>query len=255
VHGAVLVTPNAAEAAAFAGGVGNEEDHARLLRARWGAGAVCVTRGRHGATLVQDDGPPLVVPAAPAAGDPCGAGDCFAASVALAVGRGETPACAVAAAVGAASAFVAAGGARELRRRAGTLVATGGCFDLLHAGHVRMLEAARAQGDRLVVLLNSDGSVRRLKGAGRPLVGQEDRAGVLRALRCVDEVIVFDEDDPCRALERLRPDVWVKGGDYAVGELPEAGVLARWGARVVLVPYIAGRSTTRLIEEAVTRAA
>jgi rfaE bifunctional protein nucleotidyltransferase chain/domain/rfaE bifunctional protein kinase chain/domain len=253
VRGAVLVTPNADEASRFAG-VGDSEDQARLLRGRWGVGAVCVTRGRDGALLVDPDGA-HIVPAPAVAGDPCGAGDCFAATVAAEIGRGEPSLAAVRMAVAAASAFVAAGGARAVRKGAGTLVATGGCFDLLHAGHVRMLEAARAHGDRLVVLLNSDASVRRLKGPGRPLVAQQDRVDVLRALRCVDDVVVFDEDEPSRALQRLRPDVWVKGGDYAVEDLPEAGVLAGWGARIVLVPYVAGRSTTRLIEEAMTRGA
>jgi D-beta-D-heptose 7-phosphate kinase / D-beta-D-heptose 1-phosphate adenosyltransferase len=144
--------------------------------------------------------------------------------------------------------------AARVRAAGGTVVATGGCFDLLHAGHVRMLEAARAQGDCLVVLLNSDTSVARLKGADRPLVPQGDRAAVLRAMRGVDAVLVFDEDEPSRALERLRPDVWVKGGDYAVADLPEAATIAGWGGRTVLVPYVAGRSTTRLIEEAAARA-
>jgi len=142
----------------------------------------------------------------------------------------------------------------EVRDRGGTVVATGGCFDLLHAGHVRMLQAARALGDCLVVLLNSDASVARLKGPERPLVGQEDRAAVLQALECVDAVLVFEEDDPRAALETIRPDLWAKGGDYAVADLPEAQTLATWGGRAVIVPYVAGRSTTRLIEEVVARA-
>jgi D-beta-D-heptose 7-phosphate kinase/D-beta-D-heptose 1-phosphate adenosyltransferase len=105
------------------------------------------------------------------------------------------------------------------------------------------------------VLLNADTSVRRLKGPERPVVGQEDRAAVLRALRCVDAVLVFDEDDPSRALARVRPDLWAKGGDYRVEDLPEADVLAEWGARIVLLPYLDGRSTTRLIQEVAVRVA
>ena len=128
------------------------------------------------------------------------------------------------------------------------MVATGGCFDLLHAGHVATLEAARALGDCLVVLVNSDSSVRRLKGSGRPLQPQQDRAQVLMALQCVDAVVIFDEDTPSRVLEELRPDVWAKGGDYSGVELPEAAVLDRWGGQVVTVPYLAGRSTTALVE-------
>jgi D-beta-D-heptose 7-phosphate kinase / D-beta-D-heptose 1-phosphate adenosyltransferase len=144
--------------------------------------------------------------------------------------------------------------ARAVRARGGTVVATGGCFDLLHPGHVRTLEAARALGDCLVVLLNSDSSVRDLKGPGRPVVRQDDRAAVLRALRCVDAVLVFDEPDPGAALELVRPHVWAKGADYAGRELPEAPVLAGWGGEVALLPLVDGQSTTRLIEEATLRA-
>jgi rfaE bifunctional protein nucleotidyltransferase chain/domain len=129
-------------------------------------------------------------------------------------------------------------------------VATGGCFDLLHAGHVATLEAARALGDRLVVLVNSDDSVRRLKGAGRPVVTAADRVRVLEALDCVDAAVVFDEDDPRAALERLRPDVWVKGGDYTVDQLPEAEAVARHGGRTVVLPYLDGLSTTAILQRA-----
>ncbi len=140
--------------------------------------------------------------------------------------------------------------ARRVRAEGGTVVATGGCFDLLHAGHVRMLQAARALGDCLIVCLNSDESVRRLKGPDRPLVDERDRAAVLAGLGCVDAVAVFGEDDPRAILRELRPHVWAKGGDYAISELPEAEVLADWGGRAVIVPYVSGRSTTRLIDEA-----
>jgi rfaE bifunctional protein nucleotidyltransferase chain/domain len=140
-----------------------------------------------------------------------------------------------------------------VRARGGTVVATGGCFDLLHAGHVATLEAARALGDCLVVCLNSDASVRRLKGPDRPLVGEQDRARVLRALRCVDAVLVFGEDEPGAALQQLRPDLWVKGGDYSGTRLPEADVLAEWGGRAVVLPYLQGRSTTGLVRAAAGR--
>ncbi len=110
--------------------------------------------------------------------------------------------------------------------------------------------AARALGDCLIVCINSDDSVRRLKGPDRPLVPQEDRAAVLGALECVDAVAVFEEDDPREILRRLRPHVWAKGGDYAASDLPETPVLAQWGGRAVTVPYLSGRSTSRLIEEA-----
>ena len=134
------------------------------------------------------------------------------------------------------------------------MVATGGCFDLLHAGHVHVLRTARRLGDCLVVCLNSDDSVRRLKGRGRPLVPAADRAAVLRALACVDAVALFDEDTPEAVLDRLRPDVWAKGADYTVEELPEAALLARWGGRAVVLPYLQGRSTTHIVQEVERRA-
>jgi rfaE bifunctional protein nucleotidyltransferase chain/domain len=126
------------------------------------------------------------------------------------------------------------------------VVATGGCFDLLHAGHVSLLQAARSLGGCLIVCLNSDGSVRRVKGDGRPLNHEADRIAVLSALDCVDAVAVFDEETPCAVLDRIRPDIWVKGGDYDGRELPEAALLESWGGTAVTVPYIGGRSTTRL---------
>jgi rfaE bifunctional protein nucleotidyltransferase chain/domain len=143
--------------------------------------------------------------------------------------------------------------ARRIRSAGGTVVATGGCFDLLHAGHVRMLAAARALGDCLIVCLNADASVRRLKGGERPVVSEDDRAAVLAGLRCVDAVAVFAEDEPSAVLRELRPHLWVKGGDYAVADLPERAVLGEWGGRAVTVPYLAGRSTSNLIERTTTR--
>ena len=267
----------AADPAADAVGAGHtssplalHEARARALRERWRAVNVAVTLGARGALLVHADGPALAVPAPRVgASDPCGAGDCFAATAVGRLAAGGLPSEAVRAAVAAASEFVAGGGAaawparREqpgdgdafelaarVREQGGTVVATGGCFDLLHAGHVRALEAARALGDCLIVCLNSDDSVRRLKGPDRPLVPERDRAAVLAALRCVDAVAVFEEDDPRAILRELRPHVWAKGGDYAVSELPEADTLAEWGGRAVVVPYVAGRSTSRLIEVA-----
>jgi D-beta-D-heptose 7-phosphate kinase / D-beta-D-heptose 1-phosphate adenosyltransferase len=140
-----------------------------------------------------------------------------------------------------------------VRAGGGTVVATGGCFDLLHAGHVATLRAARALGDCLVVCLNSDDSVRRLKGLERPLVPQADRVAVLEALGCVDAVVPFDERTPEAVLRRLRPDVFAKGGDYALADLPEAPLLATWGGQAVVLPYLEGRSTTQLMKEVVRR--
>ncbi|MFN8077523.1 MAG: PfkB family carbohydrate kinase [Kineosporiaceae bacterium] len=137
--------------------------------------------------------------------------------------------------------------AERVRAAGGRVVATGGCFDVLHAGHVASLEAARRLGDCLVVIINSDDSVRRLKGASRPVNSAADRARVLAGLAAVDAVGVFAEDDPCAALARLRPDVWAKGGDYAEADLPETRLVQEWGGRAVLLPFLPGRSTTRIL--------
>ena len=129
------------------------------------------------------------------------------------------------------------------------LVFTNGCFDLLHVGHVRYLQAARARGDALAVGLNADGSVRALKGPGRPLNPAEERAEVLAALACVDFVTIFDEPRATRLLSQVRPHVYVKGGDYRLETLDaeERGVLLDAGARIEFVPMVPGRSTTRLV--------
>jgi rfaE bifunctional protein nucleotidyltransferase chain/domain len=126
-------------------------------------------------------------------------------------------------------------------------VATGGCFDLLHPGHLSLLRRARMLGDALVVCVNSDASVRRRKGPGRPIVPAADRIVLLEALEPVDAVIMFEEDTPATLLETLRPDVWVKGGDYTIGELPEAAVVHRHGGQVVIIPLVGEYSTSRLV--------
>ncbi len=129
------------------------------------------------------------------------------------------------------------------------MVFTNGCFDLLHPGHVSYLQAARALGDALVVGLNSDASVGRLKGPFRPIVREGDRAAVLAALGSVEAVIVFDEDTPIRLLRQLKPAVYVKGGDYRIEDLPEAEVAAKIGAEIKILPFEPGYSTTALIEK------
>jgi rfaE bifunctional protein nucleotidyltransferase chain/domain len=134
---------------------------------------------------------------------------------------------------------------REARVR---LVFTNGCFDLLHPGHVAYLEAARGLGDALVVGLNSDASVRRLKGPGRPINPEGDRVAMLAALRAVDAVVVFDEDTPVRLLREVAPAVYVKGGDYRIEDLPEAEVAREIGAEVRILPFEPGYSTTTLLE-------
>ena len=128
------------------------------------------------------------------------------------------------------------------------VIFTNGCFDILHAGHVRYLTAARELGDILVVGLNSDDSVRKLKGEGRPVNPAADRAEVLAGLRAVDHVVVFEEDTAEDLVRRLQPDIYVKGGDYSLERLPESAIVAAYGGRTVLVPMVEGRSTTNVIQ-------
>ncbi|HZG63434.1 MAG TPA: D-glycero-beta-D-manno-heptose 1-phosphate adenylyltransferase [Rubrobacteraceae bacterium] len=136
-----------------------------------------------------------------------------------------------------------------MRETGGRLVFTNGCFDLLHPGHVSYLRAARALGDALIIGLNSDISINKLKGPSRPVVPEFDRATVLEALESVDAVVVFDEDTPIRLLREVKPAVYVKGGDYRVEDLPEAEVAAEIGAEVKILPFETGYSTTALIEK------
>ncbi|MEJ1114711.1 PfkB family carbohydrate kinase [Paenarthrobacter sp. CCNWLY172] len=272
----------AAKAAGLEPSTGAEEA-GRYLLERWGSSAVLVTRGADGALLMSAGAAQGIPAPRTNVSDPCGAGDRLAGSLAVHLGSGMDLAQAAARAVEDASAFLAGGGAaalavvteapdagpvvelkglelvgaddfdpdgvqlaRAVRAGGGTVVATGGCFDLLHAGHARTLAAARGMGDCLIVCLNSDESVRRLKGPHRPIVSVEDRAELLLALECVDAVVVFGEDTPEACLTELRPDIWVKGGDYTPEELPEARLVAGWGGRCVTVPFHPARSTSGL---------
>ncbi len=284
VAGTTLVTPNESEANHAA--ADTETAHARgcELRERWEADAVAVTIGDRGALL--SSGTPTLTTHIPlsatlyrhpdAALDTCGAGDRFAVSAVVALRAGESLAKAVALAVEEAAHYVLGGGAtlystevgprpllprpepyldaitliERTRRAGGRVVATGGCFDLLHRGHIDLLQRARALGDLLVVCLNSDSSVKRAKGPGRPVVPEQDRARVLRALAAVDAVAMFDEDDPAELLGQLRPDVWVKGADYKNRRIPEAEVITRHGGRIVFLPLVSGYSTTHLVNAA-----
>ena len=318
-HGLDLLVPNRDEAGILAGQPGDaahdDQGLADELARRFGC-AVALTLGGDGALVAEPGAAPVVVPVEPVAGDPCGAGDRFAAAAVVARAAGAPVVEAVTAAAAAARAHVGAaddgswsvrplplgspdvtpstadkreqsppesggrrtrlgrapaatfspsvaatdaatdavGLARAVRAAGGTVVVAGGCFDVLHAGHVQLLEAARRLGDCLIVCLNSDSSVRRLKGRRRPVNPAEDRSTMLRALGAVDAVHVFDEDEPCAALELLRPHLFVKGADYADAPLPEQQVLSRWGGEIVFVPVVPDRSTTRLLEIAAGRA-
>lgn len=137
----------------------------------------------------------------------------------------------------------------EALKKAGKkIVTTNGCFDLLHRGHVTYLEAAKKLGDVLVVGVNSDESVRILKGGGRPLNNELDRAFILSNLKSVDFTFIFNEKLPNAFLQKLAPDIHVKGGDYKVDELPEYPVLMALGAQVITIPFVSGYSTTTLLK-------
>jgi rfaE bifunctional protein nucleotidyltransferase chain/domain len=282
IGGCALVTPNDGEAGAATAAALRGRWNARAVCVTRGAqGAVLDCGEEHPVHLPVPDGH-----AAAPQQDSCGAGDRFTVAATVELARTGDVQGAVTAAVAAASRFVAAGGAsgvstavavtspvvsparagsegfgaitgdidsvRDRLRADGvrTLVATGGCFDLLHTGHVKLLRQARQLGDALVVLVNSDDSVRALKGPGRPVMPDADRVRVLAALACVDAVVVFEDTSPETALARLRPQIWVKGGDYADTHLPEAEVVARHGGEVVQLPTVAGYSSTNLIAAA-----
>jgi len=137
----------------------------------------------------------------------------------------------------------------ERRARGETIVFTNGCFDLLHVGHVKYLQAARKLGDLLVLGLNSDASIQRLKGEKRPLIGQEERAHILAALNCIDYIVVFDEDTPLELISMLKPDILVKGGDYAPEGVVGKDLVESWGGRVELIQFVDGKSTTGIVEK------
>jgi D-beta-D-heptose 7-phosphate kinase/D-beta-D-heptose 1-phosphate adenosyltransferase len=286
--GATAVKPNYAEALKLLGiatlpGLADRaatlSAHADRLLDCTGAGAVVVTLDCDGALVLERDRPPCRVqaPASRQAGV-AGAGDTFTAALALglaacasAVAAAELAAAAAALVVG--KERTATCSAQELReylaavakyvpdrqrlaarvdyyRQQGRrVVFTNGCFDILHRGHVTLLHRAKALGDVLVVGVNTDAAIRRLKGPARPINNLEDRLQVLAALGCVDHLIAFDEDTPCNLIRALRPDVFVKGGDYTRERLPEAPLVEELGGRVVLLPYLEGQSTSGLIAQ------
>ena len=137
--------------------------------------------------------------------------------------------------------------AAALREGEARVVFTNGCFDILHAGHVRYLAAARALGDVLILGLNSDASVRRLKGETRPVNSEADRAEVVGALKSVDYVVIFGEDTAEDLIAKVQPAVYAKGGDYTLETLPEARIVESYGGEVAFIPLVAGKSTTRMI--------
>ena len=137
----------------------------------------------------------------------------------------------------------------KLRNEGKKIVTTNGCFDLLHVGHVRYLQKSKSFGDVLIVMLNSDNSVKRLKGENRPLNNEHDRAEILCALSCVDYVVIFDEDTPRDLLDIIKPNVHTKGGDYTLETLPEADVIIKNNIKLELITFVEGKSTTNLINK------
>jgi D-beta-D-heptose 7-phosphate kinase/D-beta-D-heptose 1-phosphate adenosyltransferase len=281
-RGCTLITPNAQEARLATGCEVDEEgglrEAAARIHARSGAAAVLVTRGERGMALSLAGGFHLIPTRAREVFDVTGAGDTVLAYLALALGAGADVLEAASLANLAAGAKVgkvgtspvgpaevaaheeeagatgkvvdleqAAARVAHLRSLGRRVVLTNGCFDLLHAGHVHLLERARALGDVLVVALNSDESVRRLKGEGRPVVRASDRVRVLAALASVGLVLVFEEDTPLEVIRLLRPDVLVKGGDYSRDTIVGADLVESWGGEVATVPLVEGRSTTGLL--------
>ncbi len=282
-QGATLLTPNLAEFEAVVGPTDSPEmlvERGRHLRTDLGLEALLVTLGERGMLLIGPGDETLTLPAeAREVADVTGAGDTVVATLAAALATGATLEEAARLANRAAGLVVAKLGAAqvswqelahadrphpdhpgivteealvglvdEFHKRGLRLVMTNGCFDLLHAGHVQYLAAARRLGDALVVAVNSDDSVRRLKGPGRPITTLANRMSVLAALEAVDWVVPFGEDTPERLICRILPDVLVKGGDYAPEAIAGGECVRRAGGRVMTLPYLEGVSTSGLID-------
>lgn len=282
--GATLITPNEAEFEAVVGACADDQElvnRGRTLLERIGVEHLLVTRGDRGMTLIPANAEPAHLPArAREVFDVTGAGDTVVALMAAGIAAGlELPAAAGIANLGAGvvvgklgTATVSPAELRQAQRDADgghggvvdraalhdlvlqarqqgeRIVMTNGCFDLLHAGHIHYLEAARALGDRLIVAVNDDASVRRLKGDSRPVVPQSQRMAVLAALAAVDWVVPFSEDTPEALITELLPDVLVKGGDYRPDQIAGAQAVLDHGGRVEVVPFQEGLSSSDLIE-------
>lgn len=138
---------------------------------------------------------------------------------------------------------------REAQREGKTFAATNGCFDILHVGHVRYLQKTKSLADYSIVMLNSDKSVKMIKGESRPINCEEDRAELLSALSCVDYVVLFEESSPANLLEAIKPDIYTKGADYTLETLPEREIVVRNNIKVEFIEFIQGKSTTNVINK------
>ncbi|MCD8378502.1 MAG: D-glycero-beta-D-manno-heptose 1-phosphate adenylyltransferase [Candidatus Gastranaerophilales bacterium] len=138
---------------------------------------------------------------------------------------------------------------KKLHEAGKTVVATNGCFDILHAGHIKYLQKSKSFGNYLMILLNSDKSVKSIKGGNRPINNEQDRAEILTALSCVDFVVMFDEDSPAALLDEIKPDVYTKGADYNMDNLPEKDIMIKNGTRVEFIDFVQGKSTTNIIDK------
>ncbi|MBO6272739.1 D-glycero-beta-D-manno-heptose 1-phosphate adenylyltransferase [bacterium] len=138
---------------------------------------------------------------------------------------------------------------QKLHEAGKTIVATNGCFDILHVGHVRYLQKTKSFADYSIVLLNSDKSVKSIKGEGRPINNESDRAEILTALSCVDFVVLFDEDSPAELLDEIKPDVYTKGADYTMDTLPERDIMIKNNTKVEFIDFVQGKSTTNIIDK------
>jgi D-beta-D-heptose 7-phosphate kinase/D-beta-D-heptose 1-phosphate adenosyltransferase len=290
-QGATILTPNRKEAETAAGIAIHDGESlgqaAALIMEGTGLDNLLVTRSEEGMSLFSKNGEALHIPTvAREVFDVSGAGDTVLASLAIGVAAGLGIAEAARLANIAAGIAVGKLGTSTVspaeiinavalthsdsdskikhldvltaiitaeRARGKRVVFTNGCFDLLHAGHVKYLQKARSLGDLLVLGLNSDASVRRLKGEKRPLIGEEERAHILAALDCIDYVVIFEEDTPLELITALRPHVLAKGGDYTADGVVGKDVVEAYGGRVELVTFVDGKSTTNIIERILER--
>ena len=141
---------------------------------------------------------------------------------------------------------------RSLQKAGKTFAATNGCFDILHVGHVRYLKKTKSLADYSIVMLNSDKSVKLIKGDGRPINCEEDRAELLTSLSCVDYVVLFEEKSPAKLLEAIKPDIYTKGADYTLETLPEKDIVIRNNIKVEFIEFVQGKSTTNVIKKCLT---